>query len=479
LQESAKGLKRSLKSRHMNMIAIGGTIGTGIFMGSGASVSIAGPGGALVAYALTGIMVYFVMTSLGELSTHNPVAGSFYTYAARYVDPAFGFSLGWAYWINWAATIAAELIAAVFVVQWWLPGINASLFILLFVIIVVGINIFSVRAYGESEFWFSSIKVTAVVLFIVVGIFVVLGVGGVSPGFSNWTISDPQLGRAPFVGGFAGILSVFMLAGFSFAGTETVGVAAAESENPAVNVPRSIRAVAYRILLFYFGSIIIIGFLVPFTDPNLANPNSEVIYSPMVIAFKNLGIGWLAHIVNAVVLTSVLSCASSCIYAGSRMLYGMAENGAAPRFFLRSNRRKVPIAAVLATSAVGLIALVTNYIASGAAYIWIMDIVGLMVFIVWLGVAISHIRFRQAFKAQGKSLDVLRFRALFFPVGPILAVILCAVAIIGQFGGIGLQDAILYLCGIILLAVLFIGYKLVKKSKLVPLKDIDLSPKEE
>jgi len=484
LQEKAKetrGLKRSLKARHMNMIAIGGTIGTGIFMGSGASVSQAGPGGALAAYALTGIMIYFIMTSLGELSTHNPVAGSFYTYAARYVDPAFGFSLGWAYWINWAATIAVELIASAAAMQLFLPNVNPSVFIIIFAVIVIGINIFSVRAYGESEFWFSSIKVAAVSLFIIIGIFVILGVGGHSPGVSNWILADPDKGRAPFVGGFAGVISVFMLAGFSFAGTEAVGVAAAESENPAVNVPRSIRAVLYRILIFYFGAIAIIGFLVPFTDPNLANPNNDVFYSPMVIAFNSLGIGWLAYVINFVVLTAVLSCTSSCIYAGSRMLYGMAENGAAPKIFLKSNKRRVPIVAVLSTSVIGLFALVTNYVGKGQVYIWIMDIVGLMVFIVWFGVAVSHIRFRMAFKAQGKSLDILRFKALLFPVGPILAALLCLVAIVGQFflTGLAPADVFLYFIGLILVIVLFVCYKLIKKSKLVPLKDIDLSPREE
>ncbi|MGO2033088.1 MAG: amino acid permease, partial [Brevibacterium aurantiacum] len=340
----SRELKRGLKSRHLQMIAIGGAIGTGLFLGSGGTISQAGPGGALLAYAVIGIMVLFVMQSLGEMSTHLPVAGSFHTYGSKYVSPSFGFAMGWNYWFNWAITLAAELVAAGVIMSFWLPDVPSWVWAAIFLALLTGLNFLSAKAFGEGEFWFAAIKVTAVLAFLVLGVLMIAGIiGGESPGMSNWTRDE-----APFVGGWVSIISVFMIAGFSFQGTELVGVTAGESANPRRDMPRAIRTVFWRIMLFYIGAIIIIGFLLPYSDPSLlASANNEdVTASPFTLVFERAGIAVAASVMNAVILTAILSAGNSGLYASTRMLYAMAKEGTAPRLFARLNERGVPVMAL-------------------------------------------------------------------------------------------------------------------------------------
>ena len=307
---SEEKLRRSLKSRHMNMIALGGAIGTGLFVAGGETVSTAGPGGALVAYAFIGIMVYFLMTSLGEMGTYLPVSGSFGTYASRYVDPAFGFALGWNYWFNWAITLAAELVAGALIMKYWFPDIPAIVWSALFLLGLFLMNYLSTRSFGESEYFFSSMKVITVFIFLFVGTLLILGIGGTSPGFENWT-----RGEAPFVGGFGSILAIFMVAGFSFQGTELIGVAAGEAENPEKTIPRAIHSIFWRILLFYIGSFVVIGFLIPYNDPNLLKSGVEnVAISPFTLVLDRFGFAFAASFINAIILTAVLSAGNSGLY---------------------------------------------------------------------------------------------------------------------------------------------------------------------
>lgn len=320
-------VKRKLKARHMTMIAIGGSIGTGLFLASGATIQSAGPGGALAAYACIGIMVYFLMTSLGEMATYMPVSGSFSTYATRFVDPAFGFALGWNYWFNWAVTLAVEIAAAAIIMKFWLPDVPSLIWSALFLGIVFTLNALSIKSYGESEYWFALIKVIAIICFIIIGLLTIFGVfGGKVIGFENFTMDE-----APFKGGFLSIISIFLIAGFSFQGTELVGIAAGESENPEKNVPNAIRQVFWRILLFYIGAILILGLLIPYTSPSLLNGNVENIsVSPFTLVFERAGLAFAASVMNAVVLTSLLSAGNSGLYASTRMLWSMAKDKQAP-----------------------------------------------------------------------------------------------------------------------------------------------------
>jgi len=269
-------LKRTLKTRHMVMIAIGGSIGTGLFLASGAAFSSAGPGGALTAYLIMGLMIYFLLMSLGEMATKIPTSGSFETYATRFVDPAMGLALGWNYWFGYAITVAAEMVAGAIIIKFWLPDTSAVAWSLFFLILLFSLNILSTRAYGEAEFWFAGIKVVTVIVFLIVGVLMIIGImGGTSPGFSNWVLDDGSGNKGPFIGGFGPILLAFLTAGFSFIGTEIIGVTAGESEDPEKNVPKAIRSVFWRILLFYVGAIIVIAFLIPFNEPNLHKTSTE------------------------------------------------------------------------------------------------------------------------------------------------------------------------------------------------------------
>lgn len=477
----AQQLRRSLKARHMYMIAIGGSIGTGLFVASGATVANAGPGGALLAYALIGFMVFLLMQSLGEMATYIPLAGSFGEYARRFVSPSFGFAIGWNYWYNWAITVAAELAAAALVMKYWAPNTPGWIWSAIFLAILFGLNALSARAYGEGEFWFALIKVAVVIFFLILGVLMIFGIlGGPSPGFSNWTLSNGEQ-SAPFVNGAAGVLGVFMIAGFSFQGTELVAVAAGEAEDPDRNVPKAIRTVFIRILLFYIGAIAVIGFLIPFTDPRLLDSAEDnIAVAPFTLVFDNAGVLAAAAIMNAVILTSILSAGNSGLYASTRMLYALAESGQAPKLLSKLNSRGVPIPALIATTAIGALCFISSLIGDGAAYTWLINASGLAGFITWMGIAWCHYKFRRAFLAQGHSVDELPFKAIFFPLGPIIALLMCAFVVAGQnlevyTGNIDLGTLISAYVGLPLFLALWWGHKLVTKAPKVDPMEADLS----
>lgn len=479
-------LHRSLKARHMNMIAIGGSIGTGLFFASGSAVSTAGPGGAVLAYTVMGILVYFLMTSLGEMATLLPVSGSFETYATRFIDPALGFTLGWNYWFCWAVCVAAELVAGSLIVKFWFPDTNTTLWSVLFLVIIFALNILSARAYGEGEYWFASIKVVTIIIFLIVGVLMIFGIlGGQSPGFSNWTLSDSDGKRGPFVGGILSIINVFLVAGFSFSGTEIVGLAAGESENPEENVPKAIKTVFWRILLFYMGAIIVIGFLIPFTDPNLLKSGADnIAYSPFTIVFEKSGLAIAASFMNAVILTSVLSCGNSGLYVASRMLYALAKEGKAPKFLSKVNKRGVPTNALYATAIIACSAFLASLISDGKIYYILYNASGITAFFAWLGIGICHYRFRKAYIIQGRKMQDLKYKSKWYPLGPIMSIILCTIVIFGSNIWIFQAETFSwfdfttnYLC-IPIFICLYVGYKIVKKTRIVPLTECDFSYSE-
>ena len=468
-----ENLKKGLKARHLTMISIGGAIGTGLFLSSGAAISTAGPGGALLAYTLVGAMIFFVMTSLGELAAFMPTSGAFSTYGTKFVDPAFGFAIGWTYWFNWAMTIAAELSASTMIMKFWFPDSSSILWSGSFLAIIFLLNFLSVKGYGEGEYWLSLIKVSAIVIFIIVGLLMIFGImGGEAVGFKNFTVDD-----APFSGGTLGVFIVFIAAGFSFQGTEIVGVAAGESENPAKNVPTAIKSVFWRILLFYIFAILIIGLIIPYTNPNLQSDN--VMVSPFTMVFEKAGFAFAASLMNAVILSAVLSAGNSSLYASTRMLYSMAKEGQAPRIFGKLNKRGVPVAGMILTCAVGMLAFLASFFGDGVVYMWLMNAIGITGFIFWLGISVSHYRFRKAFIAQGYSFDDLPYRAKWFPIGPIFAIACGLIVIIAQNFQAFMAEEIdwgsvvaAYL-GIPFFLSLWFGYKIIKKTKVVNLKDVN------
>lgn len=474
-ETSSQGLKRSLRSRHLTMIAIGGAIGTGLFVASGATISQAGPGGALVAYAAIGLMVYLIMQSLGEMAAYLPVAGSFGEYGTRFISPSFGFAIGWNYWFNWAITVAAELVAAALVMKYWFPNTPSILWSGLFLLVLFAINALSARAYGEGEFWFAFIKVAAVIAFLVLGVAMIAGILGDSPGTSNWTT-----GEAPFVNGPEGILLVLLVAGYSFQGTELIGTAAGEAENPETTIPRAIRTIFWRILLFYIGAIAVIGFLIPYTDPNLlSSSETNVAISPFTLVFEKAGVAAAASVMNAIILTSVLSAGTSGLYASTRMLFALAENGQAPRFLTKLSRHQVPMNALVATTLFGLAAFLTSLVGDGRAYNFLLTISALAGFITWAGISWCHWKFRRALKAQGRSLEELPYRARFFPAGAVVALIACIAIIIGQAyepatTGASWAEILSPYIGIPVFFALWWGHKLITRAPAVRPETADL-----
>ena len=479
-ERNTKGsLQRKLQSRHLTMMAIGGAIGTGLFVSSGSTISTAGPGGALAAYILVGIMVYFVMNSLGELSAFLPVPGAFDIYASKYIDPALGFALGWNYWYTTAITVPADLVASTLIMKYWFPDSPSILWSALFLGLLLILNVLSVKAYGESEYWFAGIKVISIIVFLVIGVAMIFGImGGHEVGFSNFTQGD-----APFHGGLISIFSVVLIAGFSFQGTEVIATAAGETENPSKNVPKAIRSIFWRILIFYVMTIFVIGLIIPYTDPNLLKSGVEnVSISPFTLVLQKAGLAFAASVMNAVLLTSVLSAANSAMYASSRMLWALAKEGKAPRIFARLNRKGIPMLALCTTAIIGLVSFLASLFGNGSVFIWLVNASALTGFIKWFGIAASHYRFRKAYIAQGRDLNELPFKAKWYPLGPVITLLFFVVFILGQtlfFGHqIGWAEIMATYIGLPIFLLLWFGYKIIKKTKVVPLMECDFERKE-
>lgn len=469
-------LNPGLKARHMTMIALGGSIGTGLFLASGGAIASAGPGGALLAYAAVGIMVYFLMTSLGELATYLPDSGSFETYASRFVDPSLGFAMGWNFWYNWAITIAAELSAATLIIKYWFPNSPSLLWSVLFLALILGLNILSVKGYGESEYWFATIKIAVVIIFLVVGVLMIFGImGGEAVGFSNFTIGDGR-STADFSPSSA---SLWPPASPSKARRWSAWPPGKATTRASMYRGRSGRSLADS--AFYILAILVIGLLIPYTNPNLLKSGLESIgVSPFTLVFEKAGLAFAASVMNAVILSSVLSAGNSGMYASSRVLYSLALRGKAPKFLGKLNRRGIPVNALLLTTLVGMLAFLASLFGDGVVYNWLLNASGMCGFITWLGIAISHYRFRRAYMAQGRDLNDLPYKARWFPFGPIFAFILCFIVILGQnlsaFSGetIDWYGVIVSYISVPLFLLVWLGYKWTKKSKLIPLDKCDL-----
>ncbi|KAF8952299.1 hypothetical protein BGZ46_003523 [Entomortierella lignicola] len=476
-----RGLQRNLQARHLTMISLGGTIGTGLFLASGSSIATAGPGFAQVAYTLIGTMVFCFMSSLGEMATYLPISGSINAYGTRLCDPAFGFMLGWVYWFSWSITLATELVASSLIISFWVPTSQCPgwVWALVFVIILTGLNLTSVKAYGETEYWLSLIKVLAVIVFIIVGFLYIGGAVG-TPIEGSPNPGRPVFDMDPFHGGFIALFSIFLNAGFSFQGAELVGIAAGETKNPRKNVPRAIRQVFWRILMFYVLTILIIGMCIPYNDPELANSAGDVKSSPFTRVFVQAGIKVGAHIMNAVILVAILSAGNSGLYASSRALNTLSKEGNAPKFFGYVNRYGVPVWCVLATALVGCLAFIVSLpqVGQGEAYNWLLSLSSTTGFISWLGIAVCHIRFRMAYKAQGRSLSDLPFVSKLYPFGPIYTILVCLVILFGQgytaFTPFDIKSFLSAYVTLPFVVLLFVGKKFWSKTKVLNLLDVDL-----
>lgn len=401
-------LSRRLKNRHLQMIAVGGSIGTGLFVGSGSALNSAGPGGIAIAWVLTATSVFTTMQGLGELSTAFPISGGFNIYATRFIEPAMGFAIGWNYFMQFFVLLPLELVAASISIKYWNKTLNPDIFVAVFWVTVFVITILGVRWYGEAEFVFCLIKVITVIGFIILGIVLICGGGPTHEFVGGRYWRNP----GAFSHGFKGVCLAFVTATFSFGGTEMIGLGAAEAANPVKAVPKAVKQVFVRITLFYFGTIVIIGTLVPYNDPRLLNASSSVdaTASPFVIAIVNGGIRGLPSVINAVILIAVLSVGNASVYACLRSLNSLAEQGMAPKWTGYVDRMGRPLVAIVVTNIFGLFAFIAASDKQLEAFNWLLSLSGLSSIFTWMLINYSHIRFRAAMKSQGRSLDELAFK---------------------------------------------------------------------
>ncbi|WP_371371492.1 amino acid permease [Sporomusa aerivorans] len=409
-----EGLKRDMKSRHLLMISIGGTIGTGLFMGSGQTIHQAGSFGAILAYLVGGFIMYLVLLCLAELAVAMPVSGSFQSYATKFISPAAGFTTGWLYWLNWAICIAADFTAAGIIMHNWFPDVAVWIWCAIFAIALAGLNLISVKAYGETEFWFASIKVAAIIAFIIAGSALMFGFnsGHASLGFSNFTS-----GGGLFPNGFSAVFLTMIAVIYSFQGAELVGIAAGECKEPGKTVPRVIKGISVRIIMFYVLAMIILTGTIPPSE-------ASVLESPFAYVFGQTGIPYAKDIMSFVVLTSALSAGNSALYACSRLLWSMAKDKQAPAWLSNLNANGVPYNGVLVTLVLACMSLMTESYAADTVYLWLMSSTGLTGCLIWMIIAWCQINFRREFVRLGGKISELGFKTPFYPAVPILAFVL-------------------------------------------------------
>jgi len=432
---------RGLKSRHIQFIALGGTIGTGLFLGIGSAFTRAGPLSVLLGYSFTGIAVFAMMQCLGEMATWLPLPGSIPQFCARYVDDALGFAVGWNNWYASAITLCAEISAASIVIQYW-PGadhISVAVWISIIIVVVVCLNIFAIQIYGEAEFIFASVKIITIVGLLLMAFIVDLGGGPHHDrlGFRYWKHPGAmkEYDSTGATGRFLGLFSVLVNAAFSYGGVELVAVAAGEAENPRKNIPKAVRRVFWRILFFYVLGSLAIGVLVASNDKSLLSAQASgapgAAESPWVIGIRNAGIPVLPSIINAVILTSASSSANAFLYTGSRYLFALAQNKQAPRFLLRCSKAGVPYWCVGITASIaGLTYLSVNSGGPSVVFNWFQNLTTIASLFTWCSICIAYLQFHKALKAQGVDRNTLVFKSKFQPYTAWFALIYFALIIL-------------------------------------------------
>ncbi|KAK5680425.1 hypothetical protein LTS10_007353 [Elasticomyces elasticus] len=405
---------RGLKSRHIQFIAIGGSIGTGLFLGIGGAFAKSGPLSVLLGFSITGIAVYAMMNCLGEMTTWLPLPGAIPQYCTRYVDPAMGFALGWNIWYLSAIAVTAEIVAAATLVQFWESPISPAVWISILIVLILLLNMFAVGIYGEAEFIFAAIKILAIIGLLLMSFIVNLGgsPSGDRLGFRYWYNPGPPMKEVVATGAggrFLGLISTLIFAAFSYGGVEMVATAAGEAENPRKNMPKAIKRLIWRILIFYILGSLAIGTLVRSDDERLGTA------SPWVLAAYNAHIPVLPSIINAVILTSAASSANAFLFVGSRYLFGLAQNQQAPRIFLKCTKKGIPIYGVGFTAVWSGLAYMCLSSGSATVFGWLISLGTVAVLFTWVSICVAYLRFRQALIMQNVDRASLPFMSRFQP----------------------------------------------------------------
>ncbi|TKH43742.1 amino acid permease [Paenibacillus terrae] len=440
----SKQLTRGLKPRHVELIALGGTIGVGLFMGSASTIKWAGPS-VLLAYLLAGIIMFFVMRIMGEMLILEPVTGSFATFAHKYISPLAGFLTAWSYWFLWVTVGMAEVTAIGVYVGYWFPDIPQWLPALAGVIIIALANLAAVKFYGEFEFWFAMIKIVAIIFMLIVGtgmIFFGLGNGGQPIGLSNLYSHGGF-----FAGGLKGFLFALCIVTAAYQGIEMVGITAGEAENPKMTLRKAIKNIIWRILIFYVGAIFVIVTIYPW------NQIGEI-GSPFVLTFAKVGIVAAAGIINFVVLTAAMSGCNSGIYSAGRMLYTLSKNGQAPKFFGKVSKSGVPRNSIIATISLLLVGVLFNYlIPDSKLFLYIYSASVLPGMVPWFAMAISQFKFRKKWKNE---LEDHPFKSRFFPISNYITIIFLSLVIVGMWFNPDTRTSLIV--GASFMAIVIVGY---------------------
>lgn len=479
------GLKRSLHGRHIQLIALGGSIGTGLFIGSGQNLATGGPGSLMLGFIIVAVCVILTMLSLGELAAVLPVSGSFCTYSVRFLDPSWGFAMGWNYWLQWLAAFPLEATAVTIVISFWDQGevVPRGVWVAIYLVLMMSIHLVGVRGYGEFEFLAALIKILGCIGFIIACI--VIDVGG-SPrgeylGAHSW--HHPP----PFLNGFKGFCSVFITAAFAYSGTEIVGIAAAESSNPRKYIPRATKQVVGRVLLFYIISILMITLIVPSNTKDLMGDSNDPSSSPFVIALQQGQIHALPQIFNAIILISALSVGNASVYGGSRTLLSLAELGMAPKIFTYVDRKGRPLPAMFVSFLFGLLGFLIYASDPNTIFDWLLSISGLSVIFSWGSTCLAHIRFRKAWLLQGNTLAQLPYKSPFGIIGAVLGLILNFLIIAAAFyngawpidegnmsGSDRANSFFESMISLIIVLAVFFAHKLWTRSRVVHVNEIDV-----
>ena len=417
-----KALKRAMSTRHLVMLSLGGAIGTGLFLGSGEVIAQTGPVAAIIAYILGGLIAYMVMLCLGELAVHMPVAGSFGAYAQKYIGPGTGYMISWVYWLTWTATLGTEFTAAALLMQEWFPHISMWIWTIIFAITIFALNLSSTRIFAESEFWLALVKVVTVVAFIILGLLAIFSLipfhGAESaPLFHNLTA------QGWFPQGLVPIFTTMLIVNFAFSGTELIGVAAGETKDPAVNVPKAINAAIWRLLIFFVGTIVVISALLPFQVAGLGG--ESVSNSPFVTVFNYIGIPYADDIMRFVIITALLSAANSGLYAASRMMWSLSAQRQLPQVFSRLSSSGTPIIALVVTMFGAIPGLLSEHFAPETIFKNLLGIAAFTMVIVWMSICWSQFNFRRAWYKAGHSAKDLKFAAPLYQIVPILGFVFC------------------------------------------------------
>lgn len=443
---SNQSYKRDMKQRHIMLLSFGGVIGTGLFLSSGYTLQQAGPLGTMISYVIGAIIVYLVMLCLGQLAIEHPVTGGFHVYASKYIHPAIGYIVAWFYWLTWTVALGSEFTAVGILMQKWLPDVPVYIFSIVSIVLVLVFNIVSTKFYAEVEFYFSLVKVLAIVIFIALGLLTLIGIIHYG-GYSGIETIKQRYTNPTFPNGLGAVFLTMLAVNYAFSGTELIGIAAGETKNPEKVIPKAIHATLWRLIIFFIGTMVIISILIP-------SYQGKSLESPFVVIFQNMGIPYAGDIMNLVIVTALLSAANSGLYAASRMVWSLSNEGMFPKAFQKLSGNKMPVRATIFSMCGGLLALLSSIYAADSLYIVLVSIAGLAVVIVWMSICLSY------FNAKRRNAQLKVHISV-----PVIGFILCLISCVGMLFDPNQSPALYFGLPFAIIAIIFYFVKYHKKGE--------------